>query len=314
MPIPFTKSLTKTACQKAVRNSDVDKAIRCIKSSLEVDPKNLSRRIPVIVIEDGFLHPNLDKLIDFIRRSQRKAYTLTKADGELVINTIADVASLPFRDEFVAGHPLTQKAEKLVSEGNFEPLKEPEQALVNALKYRARIGGLSFDIELFNRMADIWTYRFSKGGWSVKKLEKIYKKHNFKYDEVPHAKKSDILLQSVDFHVSSLLGHLTSKPNIVIEVKKHYPTLNPEYVLQEMVWRMRAGINTKPQITSKKPLDWFETHTGYGGDYFLGEEHRKKMTAIYEVAKPECDSYAKWFIENQKHKHPCAEFPNGLFT
>ncbi len=315
MTIPFNRSILKTNSQKAVRGGDVDKAIRSIKSAIELDAKNVSRRLPVIVMEDAFLHPNLDKLIDFIRRAQRKSYVLTREDGELVINAIADVAHLPFRDEFMVGHSLTQKAEKLSLNKDLEPLKAPEQALVNALRYRSRIGGLSFDVQLFSKTADIWEWRFRKGGWSVKKLEGIYKKrHAYKYDEVPHAKKSDILLQSVDFHVSQILEYLKSKPDIVAEVKKQYPNLNPEYVLQEMVWKMRAGINIKPQLTSKKPLDWFTTPTGYGGDYFLGEEHRKKMTAIYKVAKEECDSYAKAFIEKQNHKHPKAKFSNELFT
>ena len=312
MNIPFSRSLLKSSIQKSVRRNEVDKAIRCAKSAIELDMKNVSRRIPIIILEESYAHPSFPKIIDVIRRAQRKSYSFTKADGELIINTIADAAYALTRDEFFAFHPYKKKIEK-----NKIPieLKGDELVLVNSLKYRAKIGGSGFDRRMFEEIAAVWEHRFFVEHWTIDDVWKLFPKHhNFKYDEVPHAQHKDILPEAIDFHCSPILTYLASIPKVVEVVKSCYPDLNAEFVLQDVVWKMRSGINIKDLISSGKPLDWMTTKTGYGGDCFLSSEHKEKFELIYKTIEPECDRYAKAFLKKQDKKQEGAIPTTQLFN
>ena len=312
MNIPFSRSLLKSTIQKSVRRNEVDKAIRCAKSAIELDMKNVSRRIPIIILEESYAHPNFSKIIDVIRRAQRKSYSFTKADGELIINTIADAAYALTRDEFFAFHPYKEKSRK-----NKKPreLEGDELALVNSLRYRAKIGGSSFDRTMFEDIAAVWEHRFSFEDWTIDDVWKLFPKHhNYTYDEVPHATHKDILIEAVDFHCSSLLTHLASIPKVVEVVKACYPNLNTEFVLQDVIWKLRSGINVKDTILTGQPLNWMTTKTGYGGDCFLGSEHKEKFELIYKTIEPECDKYAKAFLKKQDKKQEGAIPTTQLFN
>ena len=312
MNIPFSRSLLKSASQKSVRRNEVDKAVRCVKSAIELDMKNVSRRIPIIILEESYAHPNFPKIIEVIRRAQRKSYSFNKEDGELLINTIADAASAPTRDDFFAFHPYKKKIER-----NKIPieLKGEELALVNSLRYRAKIGGSGFDRTMFEQIASVWEYRFFFEHWTIDDVWKLFpKRHSFKYDEVPNATHKDILLEAVDFHCSPLLTHLASIPKVTKVLKSCYPDLNAEFVLQDVVWKMRSGINIKDLISSGKPLDWMTTKTGYGGDCFLSSEHKEKFELIYKTIEPECDKYAKAFLKKQDKKQEGAIPTTQLFN
>ena len=298
--IPFNRSLLKSNVQKAVRLGEVDKAIRSIKSAIELDMKNFCRRIPIIILEESFVHRDFPKLIDIIRRAQRKSYTLTKQDGELMMNMVADAATAKQRDYFFASHPLKAEMESYVGR---RILKGDELELVNSLRYRAKLGGSGFDMKMFNDIADVWTYRFSKQNWSVHSLWKLFPtQHSFVYDKVPHATHEDILPVAVDFHCSSILEYLAVIPKIQKVLKESYPLLNAEFVLQDVIWKCRSGLNNKTVLDTNEPFDWFTLHTTYGGDIFLGEENRLKFQNIYKVIKPFCDNYAKAFISGQNRK------------
>jgi hypothetical protein len=219
----------------------------------------------------------------------------------MIVNTIADSASTPYRDDFIFINPDKQHCEDY--DLYINELPEQEKALVEALQYRSKIGGLSFDVELFRRMAGIWAWRFAKGGWTIDKVWSYFPtKHNFKYDDVPYAEMSDIMLEGADFHCSPVIKLLAKKQYVIDLIEYNYPGIGVERILQEVIWKMSSGVNFKKQIHDGDRLDWFTAKTHGTGDYFLGEMNRMKFHTIYDGLKKEIDSIAMWFIKKQDAK------------
>lgn len=289
--IPYSASLLKSAIQKAVRRGDVDKALACTKSLLDKDPRACLRRLMVIVLEDGLLLPNYAELAVLTDRIRQKGTTLTEQDKTLVLTMVADLTRCEWRD-FDKGNP------DYVEDYKLAKLGDKEMALVNAINYRARIGGYKGDLDMLRSHARIWSKRFAET-WDINRLRKYFTGEVVEYTDVPYATNEDIPLEAVDFHCSPVGRILLKKPYVSRLIQEAMPErtrqwaepwTSDEDMLNKVVWALRSGVNYKKVLWTGKSVDWLTADN-------IPEKHWDDFRSIYEKINGELDNLARWYLE-----------------
>jgi hypothetical protein len=97
--VPFSKGVLKSATQKAIRRGEVEKAVRCTKSFLELDELDCLRRSMIWPIEDVILHPSYNELAKLTNKlSQKGSVPLTEEEKTKVLTIVGDFARCEYRD------------------------------------------------------------------------------------------------------------------------------------------------------------------------------------------------------------------------
>ncbi|HEY1644872.1 MAG TPA: hypothetical protein VGF75_00615 [Candidatus Saccharimonadales bacterium] len=290
--VPFSPSLLKSAIQKAVRRGEVDKALACTKSLLDKDPRACLRRLMVIVMEDGLLLPNYDKLAVLTDRIRVKGSDLTEEDKTLVLSMVADLTCSETRD-FEKNNPDYSKDYKVAK------LKDEELALINAINYRVRIGGWKDDLDMLRVFAKVWNKRFTEGTWDVKKLRSYFTGEVIEYADVPYASKEDVPIEAIDFHCSPVGRILLKKPYVSKLIQEAMPIntrawagewQSDEDILNKIVWCLRSGVSFKKVLWTDKPVDWLIEDK-------IPQEHWDDFKSIYQKIEPELNSIAHWYLD-----------------
>jgi hypothetical protein len=295
----YPVSLLKSAIQKNVRRGRVKEAVKCTKSALESDLHNTLRRLPVIVLEDALLHPEMDFLVHMIKNSSNNDYQLTEKHAQKICEIIAQSAATNKRDEFLFVNQDAQEADNWHTYE--EGMDHKEKSLVKSLAYRGSIGGLQFDVRLFKEMANAWAMRFASAKWDIEKVKSFFPEViDFEYTELGYAQREDIPIEAVDFHCSPLVHILLRKDYVIEKLNEHYPEWGNKDALTKVIWTMRAGVNTKTQIHLEEPVDWMDCK--YKEDP-CGDEHRHKLEDIMQTVKEEADSIANWFLDKKEEEN-----------
>ena len=146
----------KSILQKAIRRNKPETAIRVARSILTQDPTQFLRRLLIIVIEDGLLHPNTPCLI-WLMVAHTKGYSLTQADIEFLLSMTWSVATCKWRDCF--RHEESLYRDKLFIDPT---LGQQFNNLVNSVIVRLNYGGTKADMSMVGSCAGMWFQRLSQ--------------------------------------------------------------------------------------------------------------------------------------------------------
>ncbi|HUD10654.1 MAG TPA: hypothetical protein VMR28_03215 [Candidatus Saccharimonadales bacterium] len=290
--IPYSPSLLKSCLQKSVRRGEVDKALAITKSLLTKDPRACLRRLMVIVLEDGLLLPNYDQLAILTDRIRVKGASLTEEDKSLILSMVADLTCCEWRD-FEKENPDYSKDYKIAK------LEDQELALVNAISYRANIGGYKGDTDMLRLFSRVWNRRFAEGSWSIDKLKSYFSGEIIEWADTPFATNLDIPLVGLDFHSTPVNKILIKKPNVVEMIQKAMPPETRSWagewnsdldILNKVCWVMRSGINTKRVLWTGKPVNWLQADN-------IPEQHWQDFKDIYKKIEPELDNICQWYLD-----------------
>ena len=185
-------SLLKSMLQKAVRRGKTDSAIRLATALADLSLIELLRRLPIIVMEDISLHPELPMLV-WLMAAASKGYNPPMALLTAVLGIVLDVCLVSVRD---LSEGLQESASRLLSSWRQDledshqsvptetaetnacasavgQLKEtpaglslaylpisPQRTLIISLLFRASFGGLPGDVTMLEDLAKLWTLRF----------------------------------------------------------------------------------------------------------------------------------------------------------
>lgn len=297
--IPFYKSTLKSAVQKAIRRGEVEKAIRCTKSFLELDELDCLRRSMIWPIEDVILHPAYDELAKLTDKLSRKgSVPLTEKEKSKVLSLVGDFARCGWRDLDVGNVDDEGEAYAM------QPVKGGrENDLVNALLFRQRIGAGYWDKTMLAQMARVWNKRFAQGSWTAEKLKQYYTGENIAWNDIPYATVADIPVETIDFHCSPINTILLKKDSVKELLKSEIPFNRRDFLgsdmsngnlLETIMWTMRSGINYKKNI-------WYEDHGAV--DWRNADKVPKNywpvFEKIYDQIKQETDNIAEWYLNKQ---------------
>ena len=223
-----SQSVLASALQKNVRRKRVGPAYRVAKAMSRKNDTFIQcvRRLMIISIEDGTLHPDLPFLAWLMIALSKNfvASNLIKAE---VCRIAGELAAQEFRDDgndfdFVVDEKDGEKEDDDVGvvDDVLPPLSaiqekfgsnSEETHLLTSLIVRAQFGGMEGDVRMLKKFIRVWMRRFETD--SLLWLDKI--KSNSPPMDAKILKeisahpfvKFDIPLEAIDFHVSDIIEH-----------------------------------------------------------------------------------------------------------
>ena len=138
----------KSIMQKAFRRRNVDVVRRAACELAAKSWRDLIRRVPIVLIEDGMLHPALD-VVTWLLMADQAGLAPSQSDALLVVGVLCSAAAGSIKD--VAWSDAA--AMRYTREEN-------ESTLVQCLLARAEFGGMQGDVEMCRQAATVWRERF----------------------------------------------------------------------------------------------------------------------------------------------------------
>lgn len=199
-------SLLKSMLQKNIRLRRPNAAARCaVELAIVSTLEELVRRIMVIIIEDGILHPCYAYLCWLMCGLAKSFVQPTEYHINTCIYIVYQLAELPYKDHTAATAPAEGSALRLATVKTLtKPLvrRPDEETLVNCLLVRACYGGMNGDLTMLRHAAATWQTRFATDSYTFDHLLNIYSLD----DDITYALRfgsvriDDIVLSGVDFH------------------------------------------------------------------------------------------------------------------
>jgi hypothetical protein len=260
----------------------------------------------IIPIEDCLLPPGYDKLAALTAKvSSKGGGPLTEDEKTLILSIVADVARCEWRD-LDTGDP-DDEGDGYLMQG-LSGGKEND--LVNALLYRARIGGSRWDLPMLNGKARSWNKRFAEGSWSYETIKGYFTGEIVEWRDVPYATKDDFLLEAVDFHCfPPIINMMLKKPQVKELLSSRIPfnqrgflgsDMSDGALLETIMWTTRVSINYKRNVwETAAGVD--QTVSWLWADK-IPEQWWPVFEDINEQLKEELDNIARWYLSKQEAK------------
>jgi hypothetical protein len=135
--------------QKSMRLRDAEECLATAVQLLGQDPANFLRRLPVVLLEDALMQPQLYAQMVWLMVAVGKGYVLSVEDVQLIVDAVATGLEAEER------YDLNEEA--MDQEDDMTWFRsEAEDTLKSAyvaIKLRAGAGGMRFDTEFLDRLA-----------------------------------------------------------------------------------------------------------------------------------------------------------------
>lgn len=156
-PPPHRASLVKSCMQKAIRRGLLHVAIAATSYLLIHEPKEVLRRLPIILVEDVGIFADLPKLM-WLAVAVQNGYSLSQAEFHFILAVVAAAAMHPIQ----AHTPPASEADKdsavrgllqgpdpaLPPQGTTDEQGTSLKALAQCLTVRACYGGMEGDVDM----------------------------------------------------------------------------------------------------------------------------------------------------------------------
>lgn len=249
---PLPTSTAKSLLQKQIRRGLTKGALITAVHLIETDFVQFIRRLPIIVIEDTILHPELDKLTDILIRGSRKDYDNPEEDLTLLLKIVRDISDVKVRDSNASAR---RGASKSIQQSS---LSDKANALIRSMKIRAAYGGTWDDKGMLWKYADLWADRFlTNEDYWFKKFDEIYpEREQVDISKIGVIEKSDIISEAIDFHCSSIIDDLADNKEVIRQIDLIFKDLDkdPKNILRELIWHFRSKLNNRPFIWQPEKL------------------------------------------------------------
>ena len=281
----LSQSVLASALQKNVRRKRVGPTYRVAKAMTRRNDTFMQcvRRLMIISIEDGTLHPDLPFLA-WLMIALSKNFVASTRIKEEVCRIASELAAQEFRDD---GTTLVEKEVKEVknddSDDDVDVLpslssiqekfgsNSEETLLIASLIVRAQFGGMEGDVKMLKNFIRVWVRRFESID-SLLWMDKI-KSNSPRLDSTLLKEMSahpfvkfDIPLEAIDFHVSDIIEHCVSdisseefqnirKAVINASFKNEEGAIDlfrARELAQSAMWYCSSGVNEKALWHPKK--------------------------------------------------------------
>ena len=281
----LSQSVLASALQKNVRRKRVGPTYRVAKAMTRRNDTFMQcvRRLMVISIEDGTLHPDLPFLA-WLMIALSKNFVASTRIKEEVCRIASELAAQEFRDD---GTTLVEKEVKEVkkdeSDDDVDVLpslssiqekfgsNSEETLLIASLIVRAQFGGMEGDVKMLKNFIRVWVRRFESID-SLLWMDKI-KSNSPRLDSTLLKEMSarpfvkfDIPLEAIDFHVSDIIEHCVSDISSEEFQNIRKAVLNTSFkneegaidlfrareLAQSAMWYCSSGVNEKALWHPKK--------------------------------------------------------------
>ena len=240
----------KSHLQKSIRNQDDLLAIPTCFHLMKLDICELLRRLPIIMLEDLFLHESMSTIIWFmVAKSSCPTFKFKKYMYEWLLGTIFVMCKIDDFDLFEAKNT-TEKNELYEKEilniyqllDKYNDLEKHQYSLLYSLHIRIAYGGMKGDMNMIKRFIDLWEKRFrSESGSIVINTMKVRPISLY----ITDLELGDWNLAAIDFHCN---------PRFLEFIQKKYNDLSSEDI-KNIVWYNSSSINKRLDDKYKKDLE-----------------------------------------------------------
>jgi len=171
-PSRLSVPVLKSVLQKSIRRRKPLPSVRVAMELADKARSELFRRLPIIVLEDSTLHPELPLLV-WLMVADSRSYIVPDTLMRRVFAIIYQVASCPWTDcvprDFISSEGKinnnnsnkVQKTPKAAMSDNGSSSSEDDEALLLlSMHVRAQYGGMACDMKMLSLYMDWWRYRF----------------------------------------------------------------------------------------------------------------------------------------------------------
>ncbi len=225
----------KSHLQKNIRREDDIRAIPTAFHLLKMDPVELLRRLPIIMIEDVSLHESFTTLIWLMVSQSSTSFKMKKYMYEWLLGLVYVLCKIPNKD--IIEYSDLSKEEKIIDlmDQYHSSLKEDQLSILYSMHLRIAYGGMEGDMEMFKQYAHTWYQRFQ----AENKEEEIKitvdrkKIRNINIYSVKALELDEWDLSAIDFHCST---------KFIEFIQKRYSEME-EGEIKKMVWINSSSIN-----------------------------------------------------------------------
>lgn len=274
LSVPVLKSIL----QKAIRRR---KPLPAVRTAMELADKawgELLRRLPVIIMEDSTLHPDVPLLV-WLMMADAKQFVVPPSLVTRVLQIVFEVASCPWVDALPGSTTPATGLSMATLLYSMEP--DASGILVWSLLARADYGGMKGDVAMLYRYAVLWHERLTATNLPQAVADRV---GCISWQHVPskiHAKGktdavervtplcaqgldqlriTDLCVEGVDFHCSAVIDHLLSKEQLMGVCHDLLVLSSPDEevpgdgqgrrdwlqgVLQSCMWHFSSGVNRR---------------------------------------------------------------------
>lgn len=233
----------KSHLQKSIRKGNEQLSLSTAIHLIKLNPVELFRRLPIIMIEDTILHESFSTLVWIMVSVSLSSgsFRLKKYMYEWVLGVIYSMAKTERKDvieydETIDGERIINKLE---SYGSLK--KEDEISVLYSMHLRIAYGGMECDMRMFQQYAHIWYQRFQR----EEEMPKT-KIRNILFTSVRWLELDDWDLSAIDFHCA---------PKIIEFMQKRFPDID-ETEMKKIIWENASSINFRAPKSIYRPDLW----------------------------------------------------------
>ncbi len=218
--------------QKAIRRMDSMKALKTAKHLLHLDINSFIRRLPIIMLEDVYIHSSISVVI-WLMIAISKKYILTLTQVKWLLGVIYSISN---NKEAVIDY---QKIDGKLT-WNMDSIPKEINTLLYSLRFRQNYGGMKGDLQ----MIEDYIHKIINNEIIIHS----YKIPMINLDSIESLNYKEWIYQANDFHCNR---------SIPKQVSSYIPKFSEDYC-KKLIWEYSSSINHRMIHTIQKlPLeDW----------------------------------------------------------
>lgn len=273
----------KSVLQKSIRRRRPMPSVRIAMELVDKAFSELLRRLPIIILEDAFLHNDFPFLV-WLMAAESKNYVPPKKLIDKVLQIVFEVASCPWKDDC---HESQGKGDMLHNPKETASFRDdPDQCnlMLHSMSMRKKYGGMTCDKIMIDNFIALWTerYRMRHVEPSIAKIiypssstdnpilwkdvpfllyrQTVQSSSNLlltlQKSPLPMLTKHDICPSGIDFHCSNVLNVLL-RPECPFYIKlqsmfKDSTDVDLENMAKKIMWDYSSGVNNRRNISTGK--------------------------------------------------------------
>ncbi|GFH60957.1 hypothetical protein CTEN210_17433 [Chaetoceros tenuissimus] len=268
----FSVPVLKSILQKSVRRRRPKPSVRVAMEIADKALGELIRRLPIICLEDSFLHHEFPFLV-WLMIAHSKDFIPPKYLLDKVMQIVYEISSCPWQDVFSNSGELEQ-AFTLSNVKNLsfeESDKDSCQLMIRAMVLRKAYGGMRCDMKMMDSFMQIWSGRFTQRLVDETVIDLLRKRFphlsdDLLWKDVPllmhslHSPvdinqltkdgfekllRNDISASGIDFHCSNIVEALLQNDRFHSSVSQIIKgnTNDLADLVKSMMWNYSSGVN-----------------------------------------------------------------------
>lgn len=236
----------KSHLQKSIRKGHEQLALSTAIHMIKMNPIELLRRLPIIMIEDVMLHESFSTLI-WLMVSVSNGFRLKKYMYEWILGIILVITKIEHYDsiDFTNDIDSERLIHQLESYGNLK--NDSELSILYSMHIRVAYGGMECDMRMFQQYAHKWYQRFQLKEEADLQMNKT-KIRNVIFTSVKWLELDEWDVTAIDFHCS---------PKLIEFMQKKFPDI-PENEIKKIIWENASSTNFRISKPIYQPDLWNE--------------------------------------------------------